>query len=63
MRTDTYTDLNKANLETILKEAINRLKSQETSRTADLCLSWNRHDIARKFIFNEEYKGDVRFLL
>lgn len=36
------------------------LKANEKSYMANLCLSWNRVDIVRNFILNDQFKEDVR---
>jgi polyribonucleotide nucleotidyltransferase len=57
-------ELDSSKIDTDLDEAILRsfMKSSEKKIMAELCLSWNRHDIARKLIFNDEYREDVSSL-
>lgn len=50
-------DLDEAILLSILKAGNN------VKQTAKLCLSWNREDIAKKFIFTDDYNGDVSFFI
>lgn len=35
------------------------LKANECHKMARLCLTWNRVDIARNFIFNDSFNGEV----
>jgi hypothetical protein len=54
-------ELDSSKLDTDFDEAILKsfMRANDVSLMAELCLSWNRHDIARKFIFTDDYKGDV----
>lgn len=47
-----------------LDEAILRafIKSNETTHMAELCLIWNRVDVARKLIFGQNYDHDVTII-
>lgn len=36
------------------------LKANEKSKMIELCLFWNRVDIAKKYIFTDEFKEKVR---
>lgn len=34
-------------------------KANDTQKMTQLCLSWNRYDIAKEHIFNDDFNGDV----
>jgi hypothetical protein len=55
-------ELDASKLDSDFDEAILKsfMKANDVTLMAELCLSWNRHDIARKFIFTDDYRGDVR---
>ena len=57
-------DLDPSKLDSDLDEAILKSfkKAKDVEILADLCLSWNRPDIAKKFIFDDYRENVIHFV-